>query len=339
VSDADLDECWVVTNGADGNERQALALASYLPWPVRTLIAEPRAPWAWFAPRRLPGARMAWGEAAQRMLKAPWPRLIIGCGRSTALFTRLVREWSDGRCRSVQILDPRIDPRHWDLVITPQHDALKGDNVLHPLGSLNPIDDAWLADARQAWESQITALPAPRLGVLLGGPRHGVALDANYAEQLIDAVLARHGGEGGSVLVLASRRTPSALFEQVERSLNRLPGLTWRGDDDGINPYPGVLAWADRLVVTPDSVNMLTEACATGRPVHTLITRPLTGKLARFHEALRARGLLHPIDAETAAQQPPLRETADIAAALCERLDMAWSRPDPGRAHTAAVKS
>jgi mitochondrial fission protein ELM1 len=239
----------------------------------------------------------------------------------------------------VQILDPRIDPRHWDIVITPQHDALKGENVLHPLGSLHPIDDAWLADARQAWESQIAALPAPRLGVLLGGPRHGVALDASYAERLIDALLTRQRRDGGSVLVLASRRTPAALFEQVQRALDRLPGLTWRGGNDGINPYPGVLAWADRLVVTPDSVNMLSEACATGRPVHTFITRPLTGKLARFHEALRARGLLHPIDAETSDRQPPLRETAAIAAAVCERLDMASNDAGSGRVQSAALKS
>ncbi|HET6586492.1 MAG TPA: ELM1/GtrOC1 family putative glycosyltransferase, partial [Oleiagrimonas sp.] len=78
--------------------------------------------------------------------------------------------------------------------------------------------------------------------------------------------------------------------------------------------------WADRLVVTPDSVNMLSEACATGRPVHTLVMPPLPDKLARFHAGLRARGLLHALEADTPGHQPALRETRAIADALRERL-------------------
>jgi len=311
----------VVTNGAAGNERQALALAECLPWPIRTLVAEPRAPWAWCAPRCLPGARLAWPETAQQMLTPPWPQLVIGCGRAAALFTRLMRQRSRGACRCVQILDPRIDPRHWDVVIAPCHDGLHGDNVLNPLGSLHPIDDRWLADARAAW-AHLESLPTPRLGVLLGGPRHGVAMDAAYAQTLAEAVLARHRRDGGSVLVLASRRTPPTLFDRLRHALEDLPGLCWGSAGDGANPYPGVLGWADRLVVTPDSVNMLSEACATGCPVHTLVTSPLPDKLARFHASLRARGLLHAVDADTPVRQQPLRETEAIAAALCRRLQL-----------------
>ncbi len=315
----DAGECWVVTNGAAGNERQALALAGYLPWPVRSLVVEPRPPWSWLAPRRLPGGRLAWPAASRRLLSPPWPGLVIGCGRSAGLCTRMVRQWAGPSCRSVQILDPRIDPHHWDMVIAPEHDGLNGPNVLTPLGSLHPIDDAWLDDARGAW-AHLEALPSPRLGILLGGPRHDVPLDAAWARHLAAAVTARHRAHGGSVMLLASRRTPAALYARLYHALADLPGIQWGGEDDGTNPYPGVLAWADRLVVTPDSVNMLSEACATGCPVHTLVTAPLGGKRARFHARLRERHLLHDIDAATPPRQPPLRETAAIATHLRRRL-------------------
>lgn len=312
-------ECWVVTNGAAGNERQALALAGYLPWPVRSMVLEPRAPWSWLAPRKAPGGRLAWPAASRRLLQPPWPNLVIGCGRSAGLCTRIVRQLAGPSCRSVQILDPRIDPHHWDIVIAPGHDRLHGTNVLTLAGSLNPVDDAWLDDAGQAW-SHLGDLPSPRLGVLLGGPRHDVALDTAYAHRLVAAITDRHRQNGGSVLLLASRRTPAALFDHIRTALADLPGIHWAGGDDGANPYPGVLAWADRLIVTPDSVNMLSEACATGRPVHTLTTAPLGDKLADFHASLRDRHLLHDIDAETPPEQPPLRETANIAATLWRRL-------------------
>lgn len=309
-------ECWAITDEAAGNQRQALALAGALGLPVRHLVLEPRAPWSWLAPRLLAGGRLALPAAQRELFAPPWPRVAVGCGRAAALFTRLLRPLSGGACHTVQILDPRIDPAHWDTVIAPRHDGLHGANVLTPLGSLHPIDEAWLADARQAFP-QLGELPPPRVGVLLGGPRKGIALDARYAEALSQRLRALHQRDGGSVLVVASRRTPAALAEMLRSQLDEVPGLCWRDAADGPNPYPGVLGWADRLVVTPDSVNMLSEACGVGCPVQTVLTAPLPSRIARFHQALREAGYLADDGADATA---PLRETARLAAQVQARM-------------------
>lgn len=314
------DACWVVTDGAAGNRRQALALAEALTPSIREIVVELRAPWSWFAPRQLPGSRMALGRDDES-LSPPWPSLVIGCGRSAAWATRQIRRWSGGKTLAVQLLDPRIDPAHWDLVIAPKHDALRGDNVLNPLGSLHPIDDAWLADGRDAF-APFADLPSPRLGVLIGGARRGTPFDDDAADAFLAAAKARHRADGGSVLVAASRRTPEAQRTRIRDALAGLPGVVWTDRADGANPYPGVLGWADRLVVTPDSVNMLSEACATGRPVHTFVSKPLPEKLARFHQELRSAGLLHDIDATAPATQIPLRETAAIAREVRRHLGL-----------------
>jgi mitochondrial fission protein ELM1 len=124
--------------------------------------------------------------------------------------------------------------------------------------------------------------------------------------------------KGGSVLASVSRRTPQAVARMLREKLAHLPGVFWSGEGDGPNPYPGLLGWADAIVVTPDSVNMLSEAAAVGVPVHTLVTAPLPEKLARFHAALRQRGSLHDLDAQAARVATPLRETARVAAQLKE---------------------
>ncbi|MCW8808610.1 MAG: mitochondrial fission ELM1 family protein [Rhodanobacter sp.] len=313
-------EVWAITDHADGNQRQTLALAEQLGPPVRHLILEPRRPWSWLAPRLMLGGRLALPAVQREVFAPPWPGVAIGCGRAAALFTRLLRPLSEGRCYTVQILDPRIDPVHWDMVIAPQHDQVSGTNVLRPLGSLNPIDDAWLADGRASCPN-FAELPRPRVGVLLGGPRKGITLDAAYARQLLARLLELHGRDGGSLLVLGSRRTPHALIEIFRNALNGVPGLVWAGQDDGRNPYPGVLGWADRLIVTPDSVNMLSEACATGCPVQTFVDAPLPPKIERFHAVLREAGLLLQLGEPLAERQaPPLRETAAIAGILHERI-------------------
>ena len=316
-----MTDAWVITDGAAGNQRQALALAQALGLPSRSLVLGARAPWSWLAPRLTLGGRLAWPAAARAALAPPWPALAIGCGRDAALATRLLRRLSDGACRSVQILDPRAPARHWDLLIAPRHDGLEGANVLHPIGSLHPVDAAWLAAARDGF-AEFAALPRPRLTLLLGGPRRGIALDAAWTGALIAGLRARLARHGGSVLLCASRRTPPALVAAVGDALAGVPGVRWRGAQDGPNPYPGLLAWADRVIVSPDSVNMLSEAAATGVPVHTLTLAPPPRRLARFHAALRAGGWLADLDADNAPPPQPLRETAAIAAEVARRLGL-----------------
>lgn len=305
---------WVISDGAAGNERQALALAAALGVPARVLALPLRAPWAWFAPRRLPGGRLALGARDREGFAPPWPELALGCGRASALLTRLLRGLSDGACYSVQILDPRIDPRHWDAVVTPRHDRLAGPNVLTTLGSLNPVDDAWLASGREAFP-EFGKLPRPRVALLLGGPRRGIGFDEALSQRLLQTVHAVV--QGGSVLATASRRTPPGFAAQLRDALADRPGFFW--DGNGANPYPGLLGWADHIVATPDSVNMLSEACATGVAVHTATSAPLPDKLVRFHAALRERGLLTEVD-EPRANVPPLRETVAIATELRTRI-------------------
>lgn len=309
-----LQSTWVISDGGAGNERQALALTTALGVRAQVLTLPLRAPWAWFAPRRLPGGRLALEPRDRAIFEPPWPDLAIGCGRAAALLTRLLRSLSNGACYSVQILDPRIDPRHWDAVIVPRHDHLRGPNVLTTLGSLNPVDDLWLASGREAFPN-FDALPHPRIALLIGGPRRGIEFDAALLQKLVG--MAREVARGGCVLATVSRRTPPAFATSVRDALAGLPGVFWNGA--GANPYPGLLGWADRIVVTPDSVNMLSEACATGVPVHTVMSTPLPDKIARFHAALRERGLLtNP--GEPRGIVPPLRETRAIAAELHKRM-------------------
>src|SRR4051812_42976946 len=142
-STAGLPSIWSLSDGRAGNARQAGALGSAL-GQAHALVLQPHWPWRALAPRRLGGSGHAFGAAFARALDAP-PALAVGCGRQAALATRLLRE-RGSRC--VQILDPRLDPAQWDLLVVPQHDRLRGSNVLTMLGSVHPVDDAWLAQAR-----------------------------------------------------------------------------------------------------------------------------------------------------------------------------------------------
>lgn len=311
-------QAWTLTDGNAGNRRQASALAEAMGVAPRDVVLEPRAPWRWLAPRRTFGARHAFGAGFAHDLTQP-PRLAIGCGRQAALATRLLRERGT---KAVQILDPRIDPSHWDLVIAPEHDGLRGDNVVNLLGSLNPVDDDWLAAARTAFP-HFAELPRPRTALLLGGDSAHWHFDATALEMLATKLETALIHDGGSLLATTSRRTPAKIASALGTRFAKFPGVIWCGETDGDNPYPGLLAWADRIVCTPDSVNMLSEACATRAPVFVFEPWHLGGRPRNFVDALLTHGRVREMDATLAPfEAEPLRETARVAAIVRERLQL-----------------
>src|SRR3546814_15097915 len=103
------------------------------------------------------------------------------------------------------------------------------------------------------------------------------------------ATLAR---DGWGLMITPSRRTGRRNEEILRRALAGLPAEIW--DGDGENPYFGILALADHVVVTGDSVNMVSEAASTGQPVHVVHLQGSSAKLPRLPAALVPPGRAPP---------------------------------------------
>jgi mitochondrial fission protein ELM1 len=308
--------CWVIHDGAAGNCRQALALADALALEYREWTVAAHGLARWLAPRKLPGVD-TFDRQFTDSLKQATPSLVIGCGRVAALATRQARE---AGAKAIQILDPRISSRHWDLVIAPEHDQLVGENVISLLGGLNPIDAGWLQRARQQF-ARLANQAAPRTAVLLGGPTRATKFDRSALEVLCSKLEFWLARDGGSLLICGSRRSPPEWAPMMRDRYGSEGHLVWMDNSDGDNPYPGVLAWADRIVVSPDSVNMISEACATSVPVYVAEPDRATGRVRRFIQSLQQRGRLR---AQTRDAEPfevtPLDETWQVAKQVRARL-------------------
>src|SRR3546814_20346197 len=91
---------------------------------------------------------------------------------------------------------------------------------------------------------------------------------------------------------------------------------------DTLFPYTTLFrSLADALVVTSDSVNMASEACATGKPVYIADIEPESGRLAAFHEGLRRTGHTRRFAGRVDAwSHPPMAEAPRIGEILPRRL-------------------
>lgn len=311
--------CWAVTDGSTGMENQCVGLAERMGLSPEVKRIRLRPLWAKLSPFVRLGSRFALAPDGDR-LDPPFPTLLISCGRRSILPALRVRAASRGRTYAVHIQDPVIRPAHFDLVVVPAHDRLRGRNVLVTRGSLHNITADRIAQARARFADAFAHLPRPRITALIGGDNAVYRLTplimGDLAEQL--AALAR--AEGGSLLVTPSRRTGADNEAILRAHLKGVPSYVW--DGTGANPYLALLGHADYIVVTADSVNMVTEACATGKPV---LVAPLEGgspKFEAFHRSLQEQGITRPFQGRLESwAYAPLDDCGSVARLIQERLE------------------
>jgi mitochondrial fission protein ELM1 len=254
-------------------------------------------------------------------LAPPWPDLVISCGRKAIGPAREVKRRSGGNTFQVYIQNPHIPLRAFDLVVAGAHDRIAGDNVISTRGALHRVTAARLRAAAHEFAPSLAKLPRPLTAVLVGGPNGVYRMTPEIMADFADRLAAFASQTGGGLAITPSRRTGAANQSVLRERLAGGGAVIW--DGAGRNPYFGYLALADQIVVTCDSVSMVSEACATGKPVHVFDLPGGNAKFKRFHALLRNKGITRPFTG-TAAHwtYPPFDDTARIGAEIRTRMGL-----------------
>ena len=304
---------WVLHDGKAGMASQALGLAEATGFPFIEKRLAIRFPWSalppgfWFLPFH------AAGDAGARLVP-PWPDLIIACGRNSAMPALAIKRASGGRTVAAQIQNPSVGNTEFDLFVVPEHDRFRGPQVIVTRGAVHRVTPARLAAERRRFPT-LAAMPRPILSVLIGGTNKAYRLSLQRLGEIAEAVADILRAGGGSALVTPSRRTGEAGLALLRDRLKGVSASVWDGTGD--NPYFAYLALADAFLVTADSVSMISEAAATGKPVHILDLDGGNAKFSRFHAAMQAVGVTRPFVGRIESWTYPIPDdTARAGAAL-----------------------
>ncbi len=290
------------------------------------IVLSPAPPWTWLPSKHWVLPRLALNAAQRAELSSPWPNIWIGAGRRTAPYTAALRDWSQGKTFCVQILDPKMPPESFDLLVTPEHDGVQGETVLHTVGSpayFSPddIEQAGMTFAHLADER------AKSVVVILGGDSRTHQFTMGAAETLAQQLQVL-SGKGWRLRITASRRTPAPVIARMRELADRVGGLFWAGPEDGENPYLAWLIYSDMAIVTEDSANMLSDAAYHGLPMHIARLSGRAPKFDRLHESLIARGCARWFDGTLEGwAYEPLREADRVADAIVARLLARYPQP------------
>ncbi len=306
----------ILTEGYAGLEAQAMGLAERAGIAAEPRVLAASSPWRWIPARSWPAPLAAVGGLADLP-----DGLVLTVGGTGAAVGAALRRY--GR-RVVQIQNPRMRLDRFDLVVANRHDEIDGPNVLLSRTALHRVTPAVLAEARLRWMPRFAHLPRPLVAVLVGGSNGRFRLGVPEAEALADGLAGLVRADRAGLAVTPSRRTGEAVRAVLERRLSPSGAYLW--DMTGDNPYLGLLACADAVVATADSVSMVSEAAATTVPVAVV---PLPGRSRRiglFLQELVDAGRIRIFNGTLRyGQASPLDDTGPVAAELCRRLGL----PDP----------
>ena len=312
------DDSWILCEDLAGLRNQALGLAEAAGLTPVVRVLQPAAPWRHFPARLWPRPLDVVAEA----VKAPLSALAIGCGGMAGPVLAGLRKTGQ---QVVQVQNPRMRIEKFDLVVANTHDELTGPNVIVTRTALHRVTQARLDAEAEVWRERLAGLKRPLVAVLLGGNNGRYKLDVSVGGRLAADLAAMARRDGVGIAVTPSRRTDPAVTALMRDALAPVGGWVW--DFTGGNPYFGMLALADMIVVTQDSVSMISEAAATAAPV---MFAPLPGSSRRqgiFIDTMMREGRVHPFEGKFAPWPvSPLNDTPAAAAEMCRRLGLR----DPG---------
>lgn len=309
---------WIVTDGKAGDELQCLGVAEALGLEPDIRRVKPRKRWAWMMPRG-PIDPAEGPERPSSPLTPPWPDIAIASGRRAVPYLRAIKRLSGNQTFTVFLKNPRTGTKAADFIWVPEHDSLRGENVLVTLTSPHRISQGRLDKARQAPLPAIQDLPGPRVAVLVGGNSAHHRYGRNDHIRLL-ARLDHLVADGAHLMITMSRRTPDDLAAQIRSHYATSGHIVWGGA--GPNPYIQFLAHADGIVVTADSVNMVGEATITGKPVMVFHPQGGARKIDYFLNALAARGITRLFEGKLETYTyTPLDSTPEIAKAIATAYD------------------
>lgn len=317
---------WVLDDPRAGTAAQAIGIAERLDQPFRRI---PLA-WTWkshvaaLAPH---GSLMGVAEAAG--FEAPEheaPTMVISAGRRSAP----VALWLKARygCRLVHCMSPGLSGlfrrEAFDLLVIPAHDRpVAAANVMPVLGAPHRVSPLSLHRAELAWGERLSHLPKPRVALLVGGPVRAVGMPTELAFALGRTVAQLAINMGGTVMATSSRRTGQDAADALADGLGPAMHVLYRWGEPDENPYMGYLATADVIVVTADSVSMISEACATPSPVYVALPELAGPRHRALVESLAQAGQVRPF-AHSLAGWPraPLDESGRVADEIRRRFGM-----------------
>ena len=215
-------------------------------------------------------------------------RVIISCGRKSVIPSIALKKRLGKEIFTIHIQDPKVSFKHFDLVISPEHDNIKGDNVIKTKGAIHYLTKKEIKD--NSTYLDIKKEKRKLVAFIVGGPNKYYNYNDQTIHQLFTKIKTLFTPDKYKIIIVPSYRTPENIIKKAYDTFNFNHIVIKTLDKKA---YLSALALADISVVTCDSTSMISEAAITGKPVYIAMMKPVKNnrRFKKFYSLLTNLGI------------------------------------------------
>jgi mitochondrial fission protein ELM1 len=196
-------------------------------------------------------------------------RIVISCGRKSVIPSIALKKRFGNQIFNIHIQDPKVSFKHFDLIISPDHDNVKGENVLTTQGSIHYLTKKEIVE-----NSKYLKLNKEKkkiVSFIIGGPNKYYNYSEEQVHFMFNKIKNLFTPDKYKIVIIPSYRTPERIIKKAFNTFGFNHHVV-KGIDK--KAYLSSLALADYVIVTCDSTSMISEAAVTGKPVYIAMMTP-----------------------------------------------------------------
>ena len=215
-------------------------------------------------------------------------KVIISCGRKSVIPSIALKKRLGKEIFTIHIQDPKVSLKHFDLVISPEHDNIKGNNVLSTKGAIHYLTKKEIKDNLNYLN--VNKEKKKLVAFIIGGPNKYYNYNEQAIQQLFTKIKTLFTPDKYKIIIVPSYRTPEKIIKKAFDTFNFNHTVIKTVDKKA---YLSALALADISVVTCDSTSMISEAAITGKPVYIAMMKSNknNGRFKKFYSLLTDLGI------------------------------------------------
>jgi len=221
-------------------------------------------------------------------------KVIISCGRKSVIPSIALKKRLGNEIFNIHIQDPKISLKHFDLIVSPEHDNLTGENIINTTGAIHYLTKKEILD-----NSQYLGIEKDKrrefVAFIIGGPNKYYKYSEKQIHELFNKVKTLFTPDRFKIIVIPSYRTPENILKIAFNTFNVDHHVVKTIDKKA---YLSALAISNYIVVTCDSTSMISEAAVTGKPVYIAMMRSFkpNGRFKKFYSQLRDLGITRELE-------------------------------------------
>ena len=190
--------------------------------------------------------------------------VVISCGRKSVIPSIYLKKKFKNKIINIHIQEPKVLLNNFDFVIAPEHDGLIGNNVFNSKGAIHYLTNNELDQSENYLTNKIDN-QKKIVALIIGGPTKHYEYDLKTIAEIFKKIKNNFLNSNYQLIVIPSMRTPQHIIGKAKDFFSDSQIIIPNVDKKA---YLSALKISDHIIVTCDSISMISEAAITGKPIY-----------------------------------------------------------------------